>query len=190
MTVFPLSPAVGRLRLMSRRPATLTAPAGAISLAVGEPDFETPEPILDAARAALTEGHTHYADLLGDPELRELLATVLNETSRTRVEPDQVLVTHGASGALAAAVLAVVGPGDRVVLPEPTYSLYADLVALAGGEPVFVPLNDAYHLDLDSLAGPLRGARLLMFCNPANPTGAVYRRAELRACLRWIVGGV
>jgi aspartate aminotransferase len=91
------------------------------------------------------------------------------------------VVTHGATGALAAVVLAMVGPGDRVVIPEPAYSLYADLVVLAGGTVDFVPLGPDLHWDLDALAAALPGATMMIFSNPSNPTGIVHREQELEA---------
>ena len=94
---------------------------------------------------------------------------------------DQVLITHGGSAGLAATILATVDPGTRVVIPEPTYSLYADLVWMAGGEVSFVRHRPDQHLDLDGIAAAAPGARMVAICNPCNPTGAVYTRDELEA---------
>ena len=153
-----------------------------MSLAIGEPDFATPQVIVDAAFAAVAAGYTHYAHSEGDPELREALAHTVSAAAGETYASSQVLVTHGATGGLAASILATVSPGDRVVIPEPTYSLYADLVEMAGGRPVFVALReDDHHLDLDAMARALPGARLLILCNPGNPTGAVFTREELEA---------
>jgi aspartate aminotransferase len=174
---FRPSAAVERIEAMSLRPSFAKIP-GVISLAVGEPDFATPPAIVAAAVAAMESGHTKYVDPLGDAELREALAVRVAQNAGAPYGSDQILVTHGSSAGLAAAILAIVNPGDRVVIPEPTYSLYADLVAWAGGTPVFVPLRADYHLDLDALADALPGARLLVLCSPANPTGAVYRSDE------------
>lgn len=171
---FRPSEAVRRIERTSLRTAQPASRPGLVSLAMGEPDFATPPGIRAAAARALEDGHTHYADPQGDPELRGALAARLGG-----VTPDQVLVTHGGSAALAAAILAVVNPGDRVVLPDPTYSLYADLVRLAGGECVPVPSRADLHWDLGALAQVLPGAALFVFCNPSNPTGAVHTAAEL-----------
>jgi len=91
------------------------------------------------------------------------------------------VVTHGATAALAAVVFAMIGPGDRVVIPEPAYSLYADLVMLAGGTVDWVPLAPDLHWDLDALAARLPGAAMMIFSNPSNPTGIVHRGEELEA---------
>jgi aspartate aminotransferase len=95
------------------------------------------------------------------------------------VEPAQVVVTHGGSAALTAALLATINPGERVLLPEPTYSLYADLVQLAGAQPVFVRSTDDFHLDLDAIDAAASGAKMIVLCHPCNPTGVVFRRDEL-----------
>jgi len=169
---------IEELRRSSRRPALAPAPPGAVSLAMGEPDFPTPAPVIEAAAAALRAGSTHYADQKGLPELRAALASTLPGRTWTA---DDVVVTHGATAALAAVVLAMIGPGDRVVIPEPAYSLYADLVVLAGGTVDFVPLAPDLHWDLDALAAALPGAAMMIFSNPSNPTGIVHRRQELEA---------
>ena len=172
---------IEELRRRSRRPALAPAPPGAISLAMGEPDFPTPPPVIEAAVAALRDGNTHYADQKGLPELRAALVSRLPAHPGRTWTADDVVVTHGATAALAAVVLAMIGPGDRVVIPEPAYSLYADLVALAGGTVDFVPLAPDLHWDLDALAAALPGAAMMIFSNPSNPTGIVHREQELEA---------
>ncbi|MFI6637115.1 pyridoxal phosphate-dependent aminotransferase [Nonomuraea fuscirosea] len=172
---------IEELRRFSRRPALTPAPPGAVSLAMGEPDCPTPAPVIEAAVAALRAGDTHYADQKGLPELRTRLASLLPAHPGRTWSADDVVVTHGATGALAAVVLAMVGPGDRVVIPEPAYSLYADLVVLAGGTVDFVPLGRDLHWDLDALAAALPGASMMIFSNPSNPTGIVHGEPELKA---------
>jgi aspartate aminotransferase len=97
------------------------------------------------------------------------------------VKAGEILVTHGGTAGLAAAILSIVNPGDRVVIPDPTYSLYADLVNLAGGICVPMPCRADLHWDLDRLDSALDGAKLFVFCNPGNPTGIVHSRAEIEA---------
>jgi aspartate aminotransferase len=174
---FEPSAAVKRITATSLRPSFAPVP-GLISLAMGEPDFDTPPAIVEAAVNALHAGYTRYTEPSGDAELRDALADEVSRTARTAYGRDQVLVTHGSSAALAAAIFALVNPGDRVVIPEPSYSLYADLVNCAGGVCVPVPLLPDFHLDLDALARALPGTRLLVLCTPGNPTGAVYRAGE------------
>ncbi|MFJ6571923.1 pyridoxal phosphate-dependent aminotransferase [Streptomyces sp. NPDC091292] len=172
---------VRKLRRLSRRPALAPAPPGTVSLAMGEPDFPTPPTVIRAAVDALREGRTHYADQKGLPELRTALAAGLPDRPGRTWSADDVLVTHGATAGLAAIVFAMVGTGDRVVIPGPAYSLYADLVTLAGGTVDFVPLAPDLHWDLDALAEALPGATMMIFSNPSNPTGIVHRRSELEA---------
>ncbi|WP_116950633.1 pyridoxal phosphate-dependent aminotransferase [Jiangella endophytica] len=174
------------LRAASLRPALAPPPPGAVSLAMGDPDFATPAAIVDAAAQALRDGHTHYADQQGHPSLRAAIAERL-PGARSWTASD-VLVTHGATAGLASLILATVNPGDRVVIPEPAYSLYADLVVLAGGRAVHVPLARSLHWDLDRLHAALPGARLVIFSNPANPTGVVHTRDELRALAAMLEG--
>jgi aspartate/methionine/tyrosine aminotransferase len=181
MTAAPPALRIEDLRRFSRRPALIPAPPGVVSLAMGEPDFPTPQPVVEAAVAALRAGETHYADQKGLWELRAALALRLPAHPGRTWSADDVVVTHGATGALAAVVLAMVGPGDRVIIPEPAYSLYADLVVLAGGTVDFVPLGRDLHWDLDALAAALPGAKMMIFSNPSNPTGIVHREQELKA---------
>ncbi|PKW18220.1 pyridoxal phosphate-dependent aminotransferase [Saccharopolyspora spinosa] len=181
MVRFQPSLAITRVKRSSLRPAGAVPPAGTVSLATGEPDFPTPEPIVEACRRALADGYTHYGDLNGDPELREVIAAAASGRSGQAYSEGNVAVTHGGAAAINAAVLAAVNPGDRVVIPEPTYSLYPDAVRLAGGEPVLVPTTSDHRLDLDALADALRGARMIVLCNPVNPTGTVFNGDELGA---------
>jgi aspartate/methionine/tyrosine aminotransferase len=172
---------IAELRARSRRPALTPAPPGAVSLAMGEPDFPTPRPVIEAAADALREGHTHYADQKGLPVLRAALADRLPGGGAQPWTANDVVVTHGATAALAAVVFAMIGPGNRVLIPEPAYSLYADLVMLAGGTVDWVPLAPDLHWDLDALAARLPGAAMMIFSNPSNPTGIVHRADELEA---------
>jgi aspartate aminotransferase len=159
-----------------------------VSLAMGEPNFDTPVQVREAANRALAEGHTHYAPLLGEPVLREALAEKLTELAGEQVQAADILVTQGGTAALSAAILGLVNPGDKVVVPDPTYSLYSDLVSMAGGECVAVPLGDDLHWDLEGLSRELAGAKLFVFCNPSNPTGIVHTRAELEALADMVAG--
>lgn len=186
---FAASAAVQRVAAASLRTAQPAATADLVSLAMGEPGFDTPPSIRLAAHAGIETGFTHYAYPNGDPELRDALASRLNTDHGTDYSTERILVTHGGTGGLAAAILAIVNPGDRVVIPDPTYSLYADLIRLAGGRPVPVPLQDDLHWDLDALAVALIGAKAFIFCNPSNPTGIVHTHEELTALAGMLAGG-
>lgn len=177
--VFDPSHAVQRVAAASRRVQQPQSTGDLVSLAMGEPDFDTPPQVVEAAAAALRAGRTHYSPLYGEPTLRAALAERIGQLAGHAVDASDVLVTHGGTGGLTAAILAIVDPGDRVVIPDPTYSLYADLISMAGGVVVPVPLDPDLHWDLDALETALVGAKLFVFCNPGNPTGIVHSRAEL-----------
>lgn len=188
LTGFAPSPAVARVESTSRRVQQPQSSADLVSLAMGEPDFDTPERIVQAALTAASRGRTHYAPLAGERALRERLAAEVGALRALDTDPADVLVTQGGTAGLAAAILAIAGPGDRVVIPDPTYSLYADLVSMAGATAVHVPLADDLHWDLDALRAALPGAKLFVFCNPGNPTGIVHSRAELEALAEMVAG--
>lgn len=169
-----------RIRAASRRSAALGAAVpGALSLAMGEPDGGTPQAVVEAAVDALRAGRTRYAPFTGSPTLRAALAEQLSGVAGRQLGAEQVVLTHGGSAGLAATVLALVSAGDRVLVPEPTYSLYPDLVAMAGGKTVWIPPAPGGTLDLPALAAAAPGARMLILCTPSNPTGRVLTPAEL-----------
>ncbi|MDI2036479.1 Aspartate/prephenate aminotransferase [Paenarthrobacter nitroguajacolicus] len=172
--------AVARILKASRRPSSLgTVDSGSIALSMGEPDAGTPRPVVDAGIEALKQGRTRYTALTGLPKLRKALAAKLSVQAARAIKPEQVVVTHGGSAGLAAAVIAMVNAGDRVVIPEPTYSLYGDHVAMVGGEAVWVPNSPNGSLDLERLEHEAATARMIILCNPSNPTGLVYSAEEL-----------
>src|SRR5712664_2217387 len=109
--LFQQSAAVARVARASLRPPGATAPGGVISLGRGEPDFATPEPIAEALRRAVRDGHTRYGDMNGDPELREAIAQQASRIAGTRFTERSVLVSHGGAVAITAAILATVNPG-------------------------------------------------------------------------------
>ncbi|MFI6250691.1 pyridoxal phosphate-dependent aminotransferase [Streptomyces sp. NPDC051016] len=173
--------AVARIAAASRRTQQPQSRGDLVSLAMGEPDFDTPAKVTEAAAASLRSGRTHYSPLLGEAPLREALAARLSASAGTPVSAADVLITQGGTAGLSASILGIVNPGDKVVVPDPTYSLYGDLVAMAGGTVVPVPLAPDLHWDLDRLADALTDAKLFVFCNPVNPTGIVHSRGELEA---------
>ncbi|MDY0927074.1 aminotransferase class I/II-fold pyridoxal phosphate-dependent enzyme [Enterobacter sp. CFBP8995] len=178
---FKAAEAVLRVERSSLRVQQPASSGDMVSLAMGEPDFDTPPRIVQAAVNALQAGYTHYAPLLGDKALCSALADDVSVQSGNAVKAGEILVTHGGTAGLAAAILSIVNPGDRVVIPDPTYSLYADLVNMAGGICVPMPCRADLHWDLERLDSALDGAKLFVFCNPGNPTGIVHSRAEIEA---------
>jgi aspartate aminotransferase len=185
---FRPSDAVQRVLETSLRVQQPQSSGDLVSLAMGEPDFDTPQQVRDAAAKALQDGYTHYSPLLGEPVLRDALAGKIGGLLGSDVSTNDVLITQGGTAGLAAAILGTVNPGDKVVIPDPTYSLYADLVSMAGGTIVPVPLAADLHWDLELLADALVGAKMFVFCNPSNPTGIVHSRAELEALAAMVAG--
>jgi aspartate aminotransferase len=172
------SDAANRVAAFSQRPAKRPGPE-VVSLASGDPSFATPDFIGRAMTEAIEAGHTHYVDGQGDGALRTALSARLSLVAGRQIADQQILITHGANSGLAAATIATINPGDRVLIPEPTYSLYADLVRMVGGTPEYVAHLADGHLDLDAIESAAAGAAMVVICHPNNPTGVVYRRDEL-----------
>ena len=166
------------IRRHSQRPATRPGP-GISPLHIGDPDFQTPQFIVDALDDALAQGYTHYAPPQGDPDLRAALAVDLSVRSGTTIEATQIVVTGGGSPAISSAILAAVNVGDRVLIPNPTYSLYADSARMAGGVPEFLPPGTNGRIDLPALEAQASNACMVVLCQPGNPTGQIFTRDEL-----------
>lgn len=162
---------------------------GCISLALGEPDFDTPQAIKDAVFAALQTGKTHYAMNQGDPALRSAVAD--HETKRGfACTPEQVLITAGATGALFTAMLGILNPGDEVIIPTPAFPLYESIAKIAGAVPVFL---DTASSDFQLTDAALKQAitpktKAILLNSPNNPTGAVFSEASLAAVKAAILG--
>jgi len=165
----------------SERPLIGPAPAGSIGLGSGDPDFRTPEHIRQAMIDAVNTGYSNYPPMNGDPELLAALAWKIQDRTGVEWKPEDIAVTAGGSGALFGAMGGYLNPGDKVLIPEPTYSQYADIARLLGAEAVFVTTTPDFHLDLDALwaAAEREGAKMLILNSPNNPTGIVYTREEL-----------
>ncbi|MGH3610049.1 MAG: aminotransferase class I/II-fold pyridoxal phosphate-dependent enzyme, partial [Pseudonocardiaceae bacterium] len=164
----------------------LAVHTGAVNLGQGFPDTDGPAAMLEVARSAIASGHNQYPPGSGIPELRNAVAEQRAACYGLVHDPDtEVLVTVGATEAISAALLALVGHGDEVLLIEPYYDSYPAAVALAGATRRCVPLvpdGDRFTLDLDALAGAITPAtKALLLNSPHNPTGTVLRRCELAA---------
>ncbi|MBU1218966.1 pyridoxal phosphate-dependent aminotransferase [Myxococcota bacterium] len=158
-----------------------------ISLSIGEPDFSTPQHIIDAAKTALDRGATKYTPAAGIPELREAVAAeVRRDYELEKITSDHVIISSGAKHSIYNAMMAVINPGDEVIIPAPYWLSYPVIVTLAGGIPVFVPttLEDRFVLTPDKLRNAItRRTKLVILNNPGNPTGTVYNRKELKALM-------
>jgi aspartate aminotransferase len=151
---------------------------------LGEPDFNTPKHICDAAYKAMLDGHTHYTAAAGIPELRGAIVRWYKRTYGYEFSPEQVIVSNGAKHSLHNALAGTVGPGDEVIIPTPYWVSYSDLVQMTGAAYKLVPTTEASGFKMT--AAQLQAAitprsKLVMLNSPSNPTGSVYTRAELEA---------
>jgi aspartate/methionine/tyrosine aminotransferase len=155
-----------------------------IHLEIGEPDFDTPANIREAAKRALDAGWTHYGPALGLPQLREAIAADSTARRGFAVDPGNVVVTPGAKPIMHYAITALAGPGDEVIYPDPGFPIYESMASFVGARPVPIPLSEAhdFRLDVDELRSLVTDrTRLIIFNSPANPTGGVLNRADLEA---------
>ena len=153
-----------------------------VHLEIGEPDFDTPLNIVDAAADALHKGYTHYVPAAGLPELREAIASDATMRRGVTFSPDNVVVTPGGKPVMFFAIMALVDAGDQVIYPNPGFPIYESMIRFVGGRPVPIPLREDrdFALDVDRLVasvGPK--TRLIILNSPHNPTGGVLTRAEL-----------
>ncbi|QVV68590.1 pyridoxal phosphate-dependent aminotransferase [Synechococcus sp. LA31] len=195
------------LRPPSQRPLTLSARAEALqpsltlaiaakakalkaeghnicSLSAGEPDFDTPGFIRDAAAAALQSGHTRYGPAAGEPALRAAIAAKLSSENQVLTQPDQVLVTNGGKQALYNLFQVLLGPGDEVLLPSPYWLSYPEIARLAGASVQVLPSSaaDGFRIDPAQLEAAITPAsKLLVLNSPSNPTGMVLSRSDFEA---------
>ena len=160
-----------------------------IKLAIGEPEFDTPAAIKDAAVAALTQNRTHYAPNQGVAALREKIAAF--ETRRGMVcRAEQVLITAGATGALFTALLGILQPGDEVIIPTPAFPLYESIVLMAGAKPVYLDTKkDNFQLTEAALGAVIsEKTRAIILNSPNNPTGVVLSQQSLAAVKEAVLG--
>ena len=161
-----------------------------ISFGAGEPDFDTPDHIKDAARAALDKGVGKYTDVAGVLPLRKAIASELSAVHKTQIAPDQVLVSTGAKHSLYNLFMALIDPGDEVLIPAPYWVSYPDMVMLAGGRPVVLETRaeDDFAVTAAQVAAACSPrTRAIVLNNPSNPTGAVYTRAQIEALAKVVV---
>ena len=155
-----------------------------IHLEIGEPDFDTPANVREAAKRALDEGWTHYGPPLGLPALREAIATDATARKRFAVDPENVVVTPGAKPIMFYALLALAQPGDEVIYPDPGFPIYESMTRFVGATPVPIPLREEneFRMDVQELRSLVTDrTRLIIFNSPHNPTGSVLTEEDLRA---------
>jgi len=153
-----------------------------INLSFGEPDFNTPDEVKQAAKQAIDENYSYYTPVSGYPELRKAIAEKLKRENDLDYTFDQIVVSTGAKQSLANSVMCLVDPGDEVIVPTPYWVSYSEMIKLAEGESVFI--NATVDTDFKITAEQLEAAitpktKLFMFSSPCNPTGSVYTHEEL-----------
>ncbi|OWY12348.1 aspartate aminotransferase [Thioclava sp. F34-6] len=155
-----------------------------IGLSAGEPDFDTPESIKDAAKAAIAAGKTKYTAVDGIAELKQAICAKFARENGLRYTPEQVSVSSGGKQVLFNALMATLNPGDEVVIPTPYWVSYPDMVLIGGGTPVFVQGDPAmgYKISPEALDAAITpNTKWFLFNSPSNPSGAAYSRDELKA---------
>ena len=161
-----------------------------INMSVGEPDFNTPDHIKQAAKMAIDENYSRYSPVPGYPDLRQAIARKLERENQLHYTPAEILVSNGAKQSVCNTVMAMVNPGDEVIIPAPYWVSYPQMVLLAGGKPVIVEAGFDQNFkmtpqQLESAITPK--TRLIILCSPSNPTGSVYNKQELQALAQVIL---
>jgi aspartate aminotransferase len=172
------------IAISSKARALKAAGRDVISLSAGEPDFDTPDHVKQAAIAAINAGDTKYTDVAGTPALRRAVAAKFKRDSGIDYKPEEIIVSTGGKQVIYNAMVATVNPGDEVIIPSPCWVSYPDIVALAEGTPVIVPCgqNNGFKLRAEDLEAAITPRTKWFFLNsPNNPTGAAYSAADLRA---------
>ena len=160
------------------------------SLSTGEPDFDTPEHIKAAAKEALDAGKTKYGPVAGEPQLKAAIARKLQSDNNLNYQPENILVTNGGKHSLYNLMMALIDPGDEVIIPAPYWLSYPEMVKLASGKPVIVrtDASTGYKITPEQLSGAITPkTKLFVLNSPSNPTGMVYTLAEIKALAEVIV---
>jgi aspartate aminotransferase len=161
-----------------------------LSFGAGEPDFDTPDHIKAAVREGLDKGVGKYTEVAGLLTLRKAIATEMSRVHNTKIEPENVLVSAGAKHSLFNLFMAMIDPGDEVIIPAPYWVSYPDMVMLAGGTPVILTTKaeDDFAVTAAQVAAACTSkTRAIVLNNPSNPTGAVYTRAQIEALAKVVV---
>lgn len=170
---------------MSQRSNELRAQGvDVVNLSVGEPDFNTPQHIKDAAKKAIDDNYTHYSPVPGYPVLREAIAAKLKRENNLDYKPSQIICSNGAKQSVCNVIMSLVGEGDEVIVPAPYWVSYTQMVKLADGDPVTIStgLDQNFKITPEQLEAAITPqTRALILCTPSNPTGSIYSFDELKA---------
>lgn len=155
-----------------------------INLSIGEPDFDTPRHIIEAAYQAMLDGYTHYPPVSGLPELRSAIANKLKKENGFHFEAENIIVSNGAKHSLLNAILSIINPGDEVLVPAPFWVSYPSLIQYAGGVPVEIPstVESDFKVSAEQLEAAITTkTKMIIFSSPCNPSGSVMSESELLA---------
>jgi len=170
---------------MTRRSRELRAQGyDVINLSIGEPDFDTPDHVKEAAKEAIDQNYSHYTPVAGYPELRQAISNKLKRDNRLDYSAEQIVVSTGAKQSLANAVLSLVNPGEEVLIPTPYWVSYKEIIKLAGGKGVFIEGNiqNDFKVTPEQIEAAISPqTKVFMFSSPCNPSGSVYTYDELKA---------
>jgi aspartate aminotransferase len=189
-STFPLADSMRRLGtesafvVLARAKALEAQGRNIIHLEIGEPDFDTPEHIKQAAIDSLRSNRTHYTPAAGIAELRRAIADYVKETRGVTVTPDQVVVAPGAKPIIAAVLMALLNPGDEVIIPDPAYPAYRSIVTYVGAKPVSLPLIESrgFRFEIDALEAAITPkTKILVLNSPHNPTGGILTAEDIAA---------
>jgi len=189
-TIFPLADSMRRLGtesafvVLARAKALEAQGRNIIHLEIGEPDFDTPENIKDAAVRALRSNRTHYTPAAGTMELRTAIAEYVKRTRGVDVTPAQVVVTPGAKPIIAAVLMALLNPGDEVIIPDPAYPAYRSITTYVGAIPVSLPLLEPrdFRFEIGALEAAITPkTKILVLNSPHNPTGGILTPEDIAA---------
>ncbi len=160
-----------------------------INLSVGEPDFNTPDHIKEAAKKAIDDNFSFYTPVAGYMSLRKAISTKLKEENGVDFAPEQIVVSNGAKQSLCNVILALINPGDEVIIPTPAWVSYVEMVKLAEGKNVLVPasIEQDFKITPEQLEAAITDkTRMVLLCSPSHPTGSVYTREELQGLVNVI----
>lgn len=170
---------------MSQKSAELKSQGvDVINLSVGEPDFNTPDHIKEAAKKAVDDNYSRYSPVAGYPALRKAIVAKLKKENGLDYTPEQIVCSNGAKQCVCNAVMALVSPGEEVIIPAPYWVSYPQMVLMADGKPVFVEagIEQDFKITPAQLEEAITArTKAIILCSPSNPTGAVYSQAELEA---------
>ncbi len=172
------------LAISAKAKAMKAAGESVVSFSVGEPDFNTPDHIIEAAKTALDNGHTKYTPSSGLLPLRKAICEKFKKDNGLDYEPSQIIVSNGAKHSIFNACYAILDEGDEVIIPEPYWLTYPEVVKVCGGKPKYLTCKkeNKYKFSAEDLKKAItRKTKMLIFNSPSNPTGAVYSEEEVRA---------